>query len=203
MFQRCVSTAWPSRGVGTGSPAGRKPSWAWYSELHAGPSRCRRQVSVPCSPVREEALGVGGLYNLAKGVYIKFKLEKQMNAREKPLHTNNIICLTLKGSGNISTRKAVIFITLEEKQMVPHKKITTVKILFFLAFWNLLLITLVIAKIKNKNPLIMLYGIFSSPPQYPFHVWRDSGKIKAARTRACSWQKCEECGYFSLFWLPI
>lgn len=167
MFQRCVSTAWPSGGVGTGSRAGRKPPWAWYSEPHAGPSGSRRQVSVRCSPAREEALGVGGLYNLAKGVYIKFKLEKQMNAREKPLHTNNIICLTLKGSGSISTRKAVIFITLEEKQMVPHKKITTVETLFFLAFWNLLLITLVIAKNKIKNPLIMLYGecsFFSSIP---------------------------------------
>lgn len=154
---------------------GRKPSWAWYSELHAGPSGCRRQVSVPCSPAREEALGVGGLYNLAKGVYIKFKLEKQMNAREKPLHTNNIICLTLKGSGSISTRKAVIFITLEEKQMVPHKKITTVETLFFLAFWNLLLITLVIAKNKNKNPLIMLYGecsfFFSMPLSLVKRVW--------------------------------
>lgn len=110
------------------APPGRKPSWAWYRELHAGPSGCRPQVSVPCSPAREEALGVGGLYNLAKEVYIKFKLGKQMNARENPLRTNNIICLTLKGSGSISTRKAVIFITLEEKQMVPHKKITTVEI---------------------------------------------------------------------------
>lgn len=149
-------------------PAGNLPGPG--SELHAGPSGCRRQVSVRCSPAREEALGVGGLYNLAKGVYIKFKLEKQMNAREKPLHTNNIICLTLKGSGSISTRKAVIFITLEEKQMVLHKKITTVETLFFLAFWNLLLITLVIAKNRNKNPLTMFYGEFLSSPQYPFHM---------------------------------
>lgn len=69
-----------------------------------------------------------------------------MGAREKPLHTNSIICLTLKGSGSISTRKAVTFITLKEKQMVPQRKITIVEPLFFLAFWNPLLTTLVISK---------------------------------------------------------
>lgn len=57
-----------------------------------------------------------------------------MGAKEKPLHTNSIICLTLKGSGSISTSKAVIFITFKEKQMVPHKKMAIVEILFFSAF---------------------------------------------------------------------
>lgn len=68
-------------------------------------------------------------------------------------------------------KKSCHFYYIRKKQMVPHKKITTVETLFFLAFWNLLLITLVIAKNKNKNPLTMLYGVFlSSSPQYPFHV---------------------------------
>lgn len=39
--------------------------------------------------------------------------------------------LTLKGSGSISTSKAVIFITFKEKQMVPHEKMAIVEILFF------------------------------------------------------------------------
>lgn len=91
------------------------------------PPHCRRQVSAPCSTVREEAWGVGGLCNLAKGVYTEIQLEKQMGTREKPLYTNSIICWTLKGSGSISTRKTVIFITFKEKQMVPHKKISMSK----------------------------------------------------------------------------
>lgn len=68
-----------------------------------------------------------------------------MGVREKPLHTNSIICLTLKGSGSISTRKAVIFITFKEKQMVLRRKIIIVEPLFFLAFWNPLLTTLIIS----------------------------------------------------------
>lgn len=45
-----------------------------------------------------------------------------MGAREKPLHINSIICLTLKGMGTISARKAVTFVTVEEKQMVHIRK---------------------------------------------------------------------------------
>lgn len=63
----------------------RKCPSAGYTKLHVGPSRL---VSIPCSSEGKEVLGVGGLCNSAKGVYIEIQAG-EMSTREKPLHTNS------------------------------------------------------------------------------------------------------------------
>ena len=84
--------------------------------------------------------------------------------------------------------------------MLPHKKIAIVETLF-LAFWNLLLTTLLISK---KSPDHAFSGrcafLFLVP--FSFVKRRDFGRLSAVSTRVCSWQSCEERVYLGLLWLP-
>lgn len=58
----------------------------------------------------------------SQGVYIEIQAGETNGHKRKTLHTNSIICLTLKGTGTISAWKAVTFVTFKEKQMVHIRK---------------------------------------------------------------------------------
>ena len=163
------------------------------------PSHCRRQVSAPCSTVRKEAWGVGGLCNLAKGVYTEIQLEKQMGTREKPLYTNSIICWTLKGSGSISPEKLSFLLHSKKNRWCHTRK----------SLWgNPILLSLL-------EPTAHHSGYFKEIPWssflvrllsswQPFHLWREEIPVNSRRWRLESaLGRTVKSMFMFLLWLPL
>lgn len=118
-----------------------------------------------------------------------------MGTREKPLHTNSIICLTLKGTGTISAWKAVTFVTVKAKQMVHIRKPLLQKPHSSYSFESCCLSF----HLFQRTPETKLYGkpsfLFLIP--LPLGERRQEGKwngkvtVKCG-TRGCPWKHYEE-----------
>lgn len=113
------------------------------------PPYCRRQVSAPCSTVREEAWGVGGLCNLAKGVYTEIQAWETNGHKRKTFIHKQHHMLDFKRLREYQYMKSCHFYYIQRKTDGATQANLYEETLFFLAFWNLLLTTLVISK---KSP---------------------------------------------------
>lgn len=86
MFQRCNFTIMAQIGEWAWGSSARQETFLCLVQSAScvlDPPRCRSQVSVPGSTAREEALGVGGLCNLAKGVYTEIQAGETNGGKRK------------------------------------------------------------------------------------------------------------------------
>ena len=85
------------------------------------PPHCRRQVSAPCSTVREEAWGVGGLCKLAKGVYTEIQAWETNGHKRKTFIHKQHHMLDFKARG-VSVHEKLSFLLHSKKNRWCHTR---------------------------------------------------------------------------------
>ena len=153
VLKPCFKAACPHSqhnwGCGHGATtSSRKSSFIGVVSCVLDPPHCRRQVSAPCSTVREEAWGVGGLCKLAKGVYTEIQAwETNGHERKTFIHKQHHM-LDFKAWG-VSVHEKLSFLLHSKKNRWCHTRKSLWRNSILLNFWNLPLTTLVISK---KSP---------------------------------------------------